>query len=577
MKTSFHCLGRTGRSFATSSLALVCSVPICAQAPSKYRTVDIECDRVMTTGTSTITVRSGPLQPVGVFTSLNSLPAGVLPYYDLNIGPIGLDPFTLVDISFLFPPTNVFGVTQAVVPTAGFLAGTQVRLQAGVPSLTTPGGFAMSEPVVRVVQSTQTNLYAPLTPVSFGPTRNLALGDVDADGDDDVYACGFGVLDQLYLSNGNGTYTLATPAQFTPPVNPSNDAEFVDLNSDNVLDIVAVGSGGATVILNTPGAGGTPTPYVWPGFQLPLPPLTVFSQPSWNAVDTGDVDADGDIDFLVGAGGSAPLAGAQNQLFVNQFNLTGTALFLNGTALQLPTILDNTEDVEFADVDADGDLDAFVANFYCLSNGALSQVGWQDYLLLNSGTGVFTPSLGLAGFPLQSLPPGVPGAVTCDNSIDCEFGDVDNDGDLDLVVGNWQIAAALPAPFPGISYEPNRLYLNNGFGAFTLATANLLSFAMPTNEVEFLDYDRDGDLDLLEVNGNFTSFPPAGSPPVRNVLLQNNGAGVFTVDVANTLTISGLGGVNAIGAEVGDMAANRHNVDIVIANVFGGITTFLLP
>jgi hypothetical protein len=315
--------------------------------------------------------------------------------------------------------------------------------------------------------------------------------------------------------------------------------------------------------------------------------LTVPNQPNWNAVDTGDVDNDGDIDILIGAS-VGNLTGAQNRLWINQRNnlvgpcspvagLGPTFSFVDGTACRLPAILDNTEDVEFADVDADGDLDAFVANFYCLLQLAptpvVSAVGWQDYLLLNNGAGVFTPSPAAIGFPTQSLT----GFNSFDNSIDCEFGDVDNDGDLDLVVGNWQVAAALPTPFPGISYEPNRLYLNNGAGVFTQVAAAFASFAMPTNDLEFLDYDRDGDLDLLEVNGNFTTLAPPGSPGVRNVLLQNGGGGTFTVDLANTVTLSGGGFVNALGAEVADMGPNRHAVDIVIATQNIGVITVLLP
>lgn len=571
-----------GRRLLSLGLLLGCVVPAFAQVTAvKYRSIELDCDRVEATGFSQLSVQSGPGLPVGVFGSLNKTPAGTLPYYSLGIGPIGLDPNTLFDLSPFFSLTNALGRTQATFPTSGSTVGTQLRFQAAVVDPLAPQSFALSDTVLRTVQAGPTTAYAagPLVSATGAPltARNVATGDIDGDGDEDVYVCGAGVQDELYLANGAGGFQLVTAASglFNAPFG-SNDAEFVDLDKDNLLDLVCVSNQGLTVFANN--AATVPSgPYGWLGFTQVAFLTAPGVQPNFNAVDTGDVDNDGDIDILVGAS-SGVLTGAQNRLWLN-LHLQGTPFaFLDATGSTfgfLPANLDNTEDVELADIDGDGDLDAFIANFYCLQGTQPSQAGWQDVLLLNNGGGLFTSVVGTQ-FPNQVIPTGggQPGVVTCDNSIDCEFGDVDNDGDLDLVVGNWQVAAASTAPFPGISYEPNRLYLNNA-GVFALSVGALQSSATPTNDLEFLDYDRDGNLDLIEINGNFQTAAPAGAPGVRNQLLRNSGSGTFVVDTTIGAAIrTGLS--NSIGVEVADLWPNRHAVDIVVATVNGGVITFRL-
>jgi hypothetical protein len=65
------------------------------------------------------------------------------------------------------------------------------------------------------------------------------------------------------------------------------------------------------------------------------------------------------------------------------------------------------------------------------------------------------------------------------------LGDVDGDGDLDLIVGN---------------FGQSRLYLNNGTGTFTDATASRMPVDA-TGSLALGDVDRDGDLDLVLGNG----------------------------------------------------------------------------
>src|SRR4030095_11115312 len=116
------------------------------------------------------------------------------------------------------------------------------------------------------------------------------------------------------------------------------------------------------------------------------------------------------------------------------------------------------------DVDGDGDLDLVVGNAYL-----------QSRLYLNDGIGTYTDA------PASRMP------VGSYNTSSLALGDVDRDGDLDLVVGN--------------AYQQSLLYLNNGTGTFTDATASRMPVgSYETRSLALGDVDGDGDLDLVVGN-----------------------------------------------------------------------------
>lgn len=100
------------------------------------------------------------------------------------------------------------------------------------------------------------------------------------------------------------------------------------------------------------------------------------------------------------------------------------------------------------------------------------------------------------------------------------FGDVDNDGDLDAFTGMTTVAG---------DPETSELLLNNGDGTFSLGPASN-PFRRPTDAVggaSFLDFDRDGNLDLWVGAASINS-------PQQSHLYQGDGAGNFT-DVTSSL------------------------------------------
>ena len=103
------------------------------------------------------------------------------------------------------------------------------------------------------------------------------------------------------------------------------------------------------------------------------------------------------------------------------------------------------------------------------------------------------------------------------------LGDVDGDGDLDLYSGSYSQAPS------GAKYvaDTNLLYLNDGAGHFTVATASGVEAPWPltTAAATFVDFDLDGQLDLFV--GNFEIAYPSWDS-YANELYRGDGTGKFT-------------------------------------------------
>ena len=106
------------------------------------------------------------------------------------------------------------------------------------------------------------------------------------------------------------------------------------------------------------------------------------------------------------------------------------------------------------------------------------------------------------------------------------FADLDQDGDLDLLIANGRVFRSLPHPDAsvGAHWQPyaenNQLFFNDGSGRFHMAGQEGAEFTTPVEVSRGLalgDLDNDGDLDFLVTNGNGTvqiyrnDFPEAGT------------------------------------------------------------------
>lgn len=136
------------------------------------------------------------------------------------------------------------------------------------------------------------------------------------------------------------------------------------------------------------------------------------------------------------------------------------------TASRMPADGDETDSVALGDVDGDGDLDMVLGNI-TWAHGFPTP--GRNRLYLNDGTGTYVDVT--TRLPLDN-----------DYTHTVELGDVDDDGDLDVVLGNA---------------GQNRLYLNDGVGTFTDVTAMQMPVGNHGASVLLGDVDGDADLDLV--------------------------------------------------------------------------------
>ena len=235
-----------------------------------------------------------------------------------------------------------------------------------------------------------------------------------------------------------------------------------------------------------------------------------------------DANGDGkpDVLFANGIGFATPGGALAPTLLINQ-TTTGLITFADETAARLPAgFMQQGKGLVVADVDNDGDQDVAFAN------GFLN----QPSLLINNGSGVFTNETATR-FPALSL-----------NSFGGGFGDVDDDGDIDLV-----LADAGPSAFGGTGGMV-RLLLNNGAGVFANAPAQMnAANKVGSQNAQVLDVDNDFDLDVV-VDGK----------SVGQQLYLNNGAGTYTLQ-ASTLP---AGTSNTYATDFSDLD-NDNDLDAV--------------
>ena len=219
---------------------------------------------------------------------------------------------------------------------------------------------------------------------------------------------------------------------------------------------------------------------------------TIGETAEWsNKVELADLNEDGWVDILFANGGNynAPGEPELSRIFFNQ----GPGKpFKEMTAEVFGDEGMHVRSIKTADVNGDGHIDIFFAATYETTSK----------LLLGKGGGKFVDA--------TKVIPDDPHSFG-----DAEFGDVDLDGDLDLVLADW--GPGDPMKNAGAQV---RLWLNNGKGRFTDATEAMIPPAKVRMswDIEFADVDNDLDLDIM-----VSSKRSEGS-----FLFINDGKGMFT-------------------------------------------------
>ena len=301
-------------------------------------------------------------------------------------------------------------------------------------------------------------------------------GDFDNDGDLDIYTAtnrdnsSDPIKNFLYENNGSGTFSKNTTAG--PPVTDdelSASCGWGDYNNDGYIDLFVTNGwqGKLPNSLYSNDGDGTFTKVT--GIDLVGDAGSTFI----GGLSWADYDNDGDLDLFV-AGGSGP----NNFLWRNESNGNFTKLDVFDEG--------DSQGCNWADYDNDGDLDLFITNY-----GESQTTPEANWLYRNDGSDTFTKITS--------------GDVATD--VDFSYGsawaDVDNDGDLDLFVGNDGT--------PGSYY--NRFYLNDGSGTLTNVTSSVILDSTFAVGAAWADYNKDGFMDMYLCrtawNYLFTNNEPA--------------------------------------------------------------------
>jgi hypothetical protein len=325
-------------------------------------------------------------------------------------------------------------------------------------------------------------------------TNKVEIADLDGDGRPDLLFANGGDYstpgapepNQVFLNTGPGfRFREATTAVLGPTPDLARVIKTRDLNGDGLVDII-VGATYQTQSRLYLGAGGGRFAEVTTT-HLPATALSVGD------LEPGDVDGDGDLDLVLadwGPGNNMSNDGGRTRLWLND----GAGRFTDETASRMPDIrVRFSWDLELVDVDNDYDLDVLVS---CKRCGG-------SHLFRNDGAGTF------ADDP-RGLPPYT-------NNYEFEAMDLDGDGWLDLVTLNdGEIVGG------NTFSRREHVFRNDGKGRYRDVTESWWPPAHNVGEDDnmaaFLDYDSDGDADLV-----------IGSLSGPDRLLINDGRGRLTV------------------------------------------------
>ncbi|HJL17058.1 MAG TPA: CRTAC1 family protein [Sandaracinaceae bacterium LLY-WYZ-13_1] len=326
-------------------------------------------------------------------------------------------------------------------------------------------------------------------------TGGAAVGDVDGDGWPDLYVTNLEGPDRLHRNRGDGTFEEITEAAGLGGFAAhSNGAAFVDIDEDGDLDLYVTVLGGPIeghddrfFLFVNDGAGRFTEEALARGAAVD----DSGGLRGGASVATGDYDRDGYADLHVNEWVPIPATRPHTRLLHNRGaeapgHFEDATLAARATTFSQECWLRTTRCTQyafasgFADLDGDGWQDLVVAMDFGLSR-----------TFLNRGDGTF--ALGQRTSSLRGD----------ENGMGSTLGDVDNDGDLD-----WLVTSIFD-PEHTCATEPctwgasgNRLYENGGDGRFADATdgAGVRDGGWGWGAA-FLDYDNDGDLDVVQANG----------------------------------------------------------------------------
>ncbi len=334
--------------------------------------------------------------------------------------------------------------------------------------------------------------------LAFQGMQGLAVGDVNGDGLEDVYACmPVGTPNRLFIARPDGTVTDRAAEGKVDYLEVTRSALIVDLDGDGWRDLVLAMGPSILLALND----GT-------GVFSRQKELQAQGEEQFYSISAADGDGDGDLDLFgcryalggVMHGAPSPYHDADNGASDYYWRNDGRGQFSDAT--EESGIAANNRKFGLAniweDFDLDGDLDLYVINDFGRKN-----------LWRNDGTGHFVDAAAEMG--LEDIAAGM--GVTC--------ADYDLDGDLDVYLSNMFSAPGLRIasqerflrgrhpelrPWYVKHARGNTLLANRGDGTFEdQSEASGATQGGWAWGAKFIDFNADGYADLYVPNGQTTS------------------------------------------------------------------------
>jgi tetratricopeptide (TPR) repeat protein len=343
------------------------------------------------------------------------------------------------------------------------------------------------------------------TGIDLYGSNGIAVGDVDGDGNDEIYVCQPGGLpNKLYKFREDGTLTDITDVWQVGILDDTSCALFLDLRNSGRQDLVVLRAGGPELFINE----GKTFRQRRDGFLFQTPP-----QGGFTGMAAADFDRDGKLDLYLCTyvyfqneaqyTYATPYHDAQNGppnfLFRNQLNTDGSGVlqdFTTETGLQ-----ENNNRFSFApawcDYNGDGWPDLYVANDFGRKNLYVNRGGHFRDLAASAGVEDIGPGMSAAWF------------------------DYDGDGHPDLYVANmWTDAGQRIihektfGPANAIEAKDayrrhtmgNSLFRNRADGTFEDATfKQQVQFGRWAWSADGIDLDNDGQNEIFVTCGMLTN------------------------------------------------------------------------
>lgn len=350
-----------------------------------------------------------------------------------------------------------------------------------------------------------------------GSRGSISWADYDNDGDMDFIVTGFnannsGEVTFLYTNDGTGNFTRTSPNIINVQASTTSWGDF---DNDGDLDLFISGQRpngdfASRIYQNNNGSFSSITANI---------PNLKFASSDW-----GDFDNDGDLDLAVSGLKEDGPASQITDIYRNDGNGNFTALGANLTNV-------DDGDLDWGDFNSDGHLDLMV-----LGSNSSNRLTFDIYLNEFQTKGSFTS----ISNPVSNLLSGVIGSP---DGGSVEWGDYDNDGDLDFLI-------------TGDSPVPTDIYRNDGAGTFTAINAGLTSILK--GSASWGDIDADGDLDLA-LSGSITTNEHVAE------IYRNEGNDIF-----NNI------GADIPGLDFSDMAFVDFNQDGLIDLSITGEEEFIV-